>query len=259
VSLAGGVVALNGIGFNPGLQMSAAGNHAKLLSSSTTQLQVAVPSAALDGTATLEVTDPASGGFSRMGSVLTYGAAADDQLLLLQGSEPATPVGSQAANPVRVQVVASDGVTPVNGATVAWSTTNGTALSACSGGTSCSVLSDQSGESSTWATPMATGQSTITATLAPAAYPSPPSKQATLVGTSSSLDLAAVSPTRWVGQRATIDVAMTVEALKTGVPQSNVIVNYKLTVGTATLFGGQRHHQRLGVRDRQRASGESHC
>jgi hypothetical protein len=235
VSLAGGVVTLNGIGFNPGLQVSAAGNHANLLSSSATQLQVAIPSAALDGTATLEVTDPVSGGFSRMGSALTYGAAADDQLLLLQGSEPATPVGSQAANPIRVQVVASDGVTPVNGATVAWSATNGTALSVCSGGTNCSVLSDQSGESSTWVTPMATGQSTITATLAPAAYPSPPSKQATLVGTSSSLDLAAVSPTRWVAQGATIDVPLTVEALNAGVPQSNVLVNYKLTVGTATL------------------------
>jgi hypothetical protein len=239
VSLAGGVVTLNGIGFNPGLQVSAAGNNANLLSSSATQLKVALPSAVLDGTATLEVSDPVSGGFSRMGSVLTYGAAADDQLLLLQGSEPATPVGSQAANPIRVQVVSSDGLTPVNGATVAWSTTNGTALSACSGGTNCSVLSDQSGESSTWVTPMATGQSTITATLAPAAYPSPPSKQATLVGTSSSsLDLAAVSPTRWVGQGATIDVPMTVEALNAGVPQSKVVVNYRLTVGTATLSAG---------------------
>jgi hypothetical protein len=58
------------------------------------------------------------------------------------------------------------------------------------------------------------------------------------VGTSSSLDLAAVSPTRWVGQGATIDVPLTVEALIAGVPQSNVVVNYKLTVGTATLSAG---------------------
>jgi hypothetical protein len=238
VSLAGGVVTLNGVGFNPGLQVSAAGNTANLLSSSATQLQVAVPSAALDGTATLQVTDPVSGGFSRMGSALTYGAAADDQLLLLQGSEPATPVGSQAANPIRVQVVASDGVTPVNGATVAWSTTNGTVLSACNGATNCSLLSDQSGQSSTWVTPTATGQSTITATLAPAAYPSPPSKQATLVGTSSSLALAALVPTRWIGQGATIDVPLTVQALNAGVSRSNVVVNYKLTLGTATLSAG---------------------
>ncbi|MBZ5547611.1 MAG: hypothetical protein LAO22_06550 [Acidobacteriia bacterium] len=238
VSLAGGVLTLSGIGFNSGLQVSAAGNRANLLSSSATEIQVAVPSAALDGTATVQVTDPASGGFSRMGDALTYGAAADDQLLLLQGSEPATPVGSQAANPIRVQVVASDGVTPVNGATVAWSTTNSTVLSVCSGGISCSVLSDQTGESSTWVTPMAVGQSTITATVAPAAYPSPPSKEVALLATSSSLDLAAVAPTRWVGQGATLDVPLTVEALNAGVPQSNVVVNYTLTKGTATLAGG---------------------
>ena len=246
VSRAGGVVTLTGIGFNPGLQVSAAGSNANLLSSSATLLQVGVPSAVMDGTATLQVTDPVSGGFSRMGSVLTYGAAADDQLLLLQGSEPPTAVGSQAANPIRVQVVASDGVTPVNGATVAWSTTNGTVLSACNGGTNCSVLSDQSGESSTWATPTATGQSTITMTLAPAAYPSPPSKQATVVGTSSSLDLAAVAPTRWVGQGATVDVPLTVQALNAGVPQSNVVVNYRLTKGTATLSAGSATTNGLG-------------
>ena len=175
-----------------------------------------------------------------MGSALTYGAAANDQLLLLEGSEPPTPVGSQAANPIRVRVVAADGVTPVNGATLAWTTTNGAKLSLCSAATACSVLSDQSGESSTWVTPMVTGQSTVTVTLAPAAYASPPSKQVAVQGVSSSpaLDLAAVTPTRWIGQGATIDVPLTVQALKAGVPQSSVVVNYKLTVGAATLSAG---------------------
>ena len=237
-SRAGGAVTLNGIGFNPGLQVSVAGKAANLLSSSATHLQVAASSATIDGTADLQITDPVTGGFSRMGGALTYGAAADDQLLLLQGAEPATPVGSQAANPLRVRVVASDGVTPVNGATIAWSATNGATLSLCSWGSSCSVLSDQSGESSTWVTPMATGQSTITAALAPAAYPTPSSKQATLLGTSSSLDLAAVMPTRWVAQGATIDVPLTAQALNAGVPQANVVVNYKVTVGKGTLSAG---------------------
>ena len=235
VSLAGGVVTLSGIGFNSALQVSAAGKQARILAASSTQIEVVVPPAALDGTATLQVTDPVSGGFSRMVNALTYGAAADDQLLLLQGAETATPVGSQAASPIRVRVVASDGVTPVYGATVAWSTTNGTTLSVCGAGTVCSVFSDQAGESSTWVTPTVVGQSTITATLAPAAYPSPPSAQITLVAIASPLDLAAVTPTKWVGKGATIDVPLTVRALKAGVPQSGVTMNYSLTVGTATL------------------------
>ena len=70
---------------------------------------------------------------------------------------PSTPVGSQAANAIRVRAVAADGVTPVSGATIAWSATNGLQFSACSGASSCSVLSDEAGESSSWVTPTATG------------------------------------------------------------------------------------------------------
>jgi hypothetical protein len=40
-----------------------------------------------------------TGAFSQMIGALTYGASATDLLLLLQGAEPSTPVGSQAANP----------------------------------------------------------------------------------------------------------------------------------------------------------------
>jgi len=61
-------------------------------------------------------------------NALTYGAASTDLLQLLQGSEPSTPVGSQAAKPIRARIVASDGVTPVNGAAVAWSADGGTTL-----------------------------------------------------------------------------------------------------------------------------------
>ncbi len=168
-------------------------------------------------------------------NAVTYGAAATDQLLMLQAAEPATPIGSQAANPIRVRVVAADGVTPLNGATVAWSTTNGTTLSVCGGGTSCSVLSDRSGESSTWVTPMAVEPSTITAELAPLSYNPPQSRQATLVGTSSSLDLAALLPTRRVAKGATIDLALTAQVLNAGKPQANVTVNYAVVSGSATL------------------------
>src|SRR5208282_5338242 len=175
---------------------------------------------------------------SQMIGALTYGASATDLLLLLQGAEPATPVGSQAANAIRVRAVAADGVTPVSGATIAWSATGGLQFSACSGASSCSVLSDEAGESSSWVTPTATGQSTITIALAPASYSPPQSQQATVVGTSSALDLVAMTPTRWVGQGATIAVPLTVEALNLGVPMANVTVNFAITRGTASLSAG---------------------
>jgi hypothetical protein len=235
LSLAGGVTTLNGVGFTPGLQVSVAGNNGNTLSASASQIEVAVPPGWQDGIATIQVADPVSGAFSQMINALTYGALATDRLLLLQGAEPATPVGSQAANAIRVRAVAADGSTPVSGATIAWSATSGLQFSACSGASSCSVLSDEAGESSSWVTPAVTGASTITIALAPASYSPPQSQRATVVGTSSALDLAAVTPTRWVGQGATIAVPLTVEALDLGVPKANVAVNFAITKGTASL------------------------
>ena len=131
LSLAGGVTTLNGIGFSPGLQVTVAGNNGSTLSVSASQIQVAVPSGTPDGSATIQVTDPVSGAFSQMIGALTYGASATDLLLLLHGAEPATAVGSQAASAIRVRAVAADGVTPVSGATIAWTST-ATRPTACS-------------------------------------------------------------------------------------------------------------------------------
>ncbi len=147
LSLAGGVTTLQGIGFNERLQVSAAGRKGVVLSQSATQMQVSLPAVTKDGPATIQVTNPANGSFSQMLGALTYGASATDVLLLLQGTETSTPVGAQAAYPIRVRATASDGVTPVNGATVAWNATNGVQLLACNGISSCSVLTDESGRS----------------------------------------------------------------------------------------------------------------
>ena len=235
LSLLGGVTTLHGIGFSPALQVKVGGHQGNTLSASASQLQVALPAASQDGTAALQVTDPASGAFSQMIGALTYGASATDQLLLVQGVEPATPVGSTAANPIRVRAVASDGVTPVSGATIAWSSTSGLQFSACAGVISCSVLTDEAGESESSVVPNAIGQSTVTIALAPASYSPPQSQQATVVGTTSTLDLAAVAPTRWVAQGSTVTVPLTVEALDLGVPLANVTVNFMLTAGNAAL------------------------
>jgi len=235
VSLTGGVTTLTGIGFKTGLQVSTSGRNGTVLSQTATALQVNLPPAAFDGTATIQVTDPSNGGYSQMLDALTYGAAADDRLFLLQGSEPATPINAQAANMIRVRATASDGVTPVNGATIAWTSTNGIKFSACNGTTSCSVLTDMSGESATWVIPTATGPGTITAALAPQSYSPPQTQQTTLVGTVTSLDLAAIAPTRWIAAGATFGVPLTVVVLSAGAPQAGVGINYTVTSGTATL------------------------
>jgi hypothetical protein len=235
LSLAGGLAALHGIGFNQRQQVVVGGNNGSTLSVSANRIEAALPGALNDGSATIQVTDPVTGAFSQMIGALNYGAEATDLLLLLRGSETATPVGAVAASPLRVRVVAADGVTPVSGATIAWSSTNGLTFSTCHGSTSCSVLSDEMGQSASMVTPTVAGVSTITIALAPASYPAPQTQQATVLGVSSVLDLAAINPTRWIAQGATVSTQLLVEALSLGVPKSNVALNFAVTRGTASL------------------------
>ena len=238
IGLQGGPATLHGLGFHPGLQVNLGAANSTVLSASANNLQTSLPAGLLDGTASIVVNDPASGGFSQMIDAVTYGAAATDLLILLQGSEPSTAVGAEAANPIRVRVVAADGVTPVSGATISWTTTNGASLSVCGGASNCSALSDEAGIATTQVTPAATGTSGITASLAPASYTPPQSKQTTLVGTESALDLAAISPNKWVAQGATIDVPLTVRVLNMGAPQNNVTINFRVSKGAGSLSSG---------------------
>ncbi len=245
--LNGGVTTLNGIGFSPGLQVTSNASNGTLLSAMSTQIQASIPPGTQDGLATIQVTNPVTGAFSQMIDALTYGASVSDLLLLLEGAEPSTPIGAQAPSPIRVRAVADDGVTPVNGATIAWSASNGLQFSVCGGANSCSVLSDEAGESSSWVTPTAGGQSTITIALAPESYSPPQTQFDTVLASSSALNLAAVAPTQWIAQGATLSVPLTIEALnQNGVPQPNITVNYTVTQGTASLSASSAVTNSLG-------------
>lgn len=247
LSVAGGVTTLQGIGFNAGLQVSAAGKNAFLLSQSATQMQVALPFALHDGPVTIQVKDPVSGSFSRMLNALTYGAAATDLLSLLQGGGQTSPLGGQAPSPIRVRATASDGITLVNGATIAWSATNGAKLSVCNGTASCSVVTDQSGEASTWVTPTALGQTAILAALAPASYSPAQTQQALVIGTASTLDLAAITPTRWIAEGATLAIPLLVEALNMGAPQAGIVIKFTVTNGAAALSSSTASTNSAGI------------
>ena len=232
--ITGGPVTVQGTGLEPEYMVSVGSTSAALVASNASQMLITAP-AQTDGIQTVTITDPVSGSFSIMTDVLTYGAASTDQIVLLQGANPPTPVGTQSTNPVMVSVLASDGVTPVNGATVAWSATGGDALSACGGATSCSVMSDESGIASTWVTPTATGSSTITATLAPGAYASSPSVSGSLTATSSSLDMAVSPQYLYIAQGASVSVPLTAQVVSLGAPQSGQTVNFSITQGSGSL------------------------
>ena len=230
----GGAVAVGGMGFAPGLTASIGASSASVLAANASQMILALP-AQSDGVQSITITDPASGAFSTMTNALTFGAASDDNIVVLQGANPATPVGTQATNPVSVRVIAADGVTPVSGAMVGWSATNAVALSACGGASSCTAASDESGLAWTWVTPGAAGVATITATLAPGVYNPAKSVAATLLGTSSSTDLGVSTPYFWIAQGTTVALPLTARVMGNGSPKSGVVVNFTLIAGSGTL------------------------
>jgi hypothetical protein len=230
----GGAITLQGTGFAPGLTVTVGSRNASLLATNASQMLAAAP-AQSDGPQTITVSDPVSGAFSIMTNALNFGAASSDRLVLLQGVNPPTPVGTQAVNPVIVRVVASDGITPVNGATIGWSTSNGATLSACAGSSACSTASDESGIASTWVTPAATGNAVITATLAPGVYSLVQSVAPTLMGTSSSSDIGVTPPSLWIAQGASLSVPLTARVLSLGAPQSGITVNFIIAQGAGSL------------------------
>jgi hypothetical protein len=229
----GGAVTLQGIGFSPGLTVTVGSNSVPLLATNARQI-LAAAAAQSDGPQTITVTDPDSGSVSTMTNALIFGAAATDEILLVQGTNPPTPVGTQATNPIIVRVVASDGVTAVSGATVAW-TASGATLSACGGAASCSVVTDESGIASTSISPAAVGAATFTAALAPATYTPAQSVSGTLSATASSLDMGVTTPYLWIAQGATLSVPITARVLNAGTPQSGVTVDFRIAQGSGSL------------------------
>jgi hypothetical protein len=234
-SVGGGTaLAIKGIGFRRGNTTSIASLSSPVLALSPNQMIVTAP-ALTDGTQSIALSDPVTGSGSVMTNVLTYGAGPTDLIKLIAGSNPQTPVGTEAANPIRLGVFASDGSTPVGGASVVLSAVPAVAFAACGGASGCTLLTDESGEVSSRVTALSTGTMTITAQLAPASYTPAKSVQATLQGTSSALDFALAAPYAFVAQGATLDVPISGRVLANGVPLNGRTVNFQVVKGTGTL------------------------
>jgi hypothetical protein len=234
VGVSGGAVAVTGTGFAPGLAVAVGSANAPPLAVGAGDMIVALPAHA-DSVQTITISDPGSGAFSIMTGTVTFGAAATDSIVLVKGTNPATPVGTQANNPITVRAVASGGGVPVAGATIVWSATNGAALSACGGASTCSVVSDESGDASTWITPAVIGNSTLTATLAPGAYPSSKLTSTTVVGTETSLAIGLTSPYSWVVAGGSVSLPLTARVMDDATPLSGDTVNFTVALGSGTL------------------------
>jgi hypothetical protein len=234
-SVAGGTpLTISGLGLQTNTSVQLGIQAAPVLASSATQLLVNSKAGA-DGIYDVRLKDGSSGGSSTMTGALTVGAGPSDTLKMISGANPGTPVGGKAPSPFSVLVLASDGVTPVAGATVQFSSSPAVGLSACASAASCTVLTDQSGNASTKMTVLSAGVLTLTAKLAPASYSNPQQVQTTLLGTESALDLALNTPAVWIAQGANAIVPIAPRVLSNGVPVSGKTLNYQITAGSGAL------------------------
>lgn len=118
LSVAGGVTTLAGLGFVPALAVAAGGNTGSVLTQSATAMLVALPSAAQDGTATIQVTDPVSGSYS-----LFAVPPSSWTLEPVSGTSQVVPNG-QSFQPLIMRVTdGSSTDNPVLGANVTFATT----------------------------------------------------------------------------------------------------------------------------------------
>lgn len=234
IGIAGGPVSIRGTGFSPGSGASIGAMAATQLLVSPKHMILTAPPRS-DGTQDITITDPITSASTKMTAALTYGAAASDNIIKVSGTNPTAIVGAQAANPMTVRVLAADGITPISGATVAWSATNSLQFSACGGALACSVATDQNGLASTWLTPAAVGVSTVTATLAPGVYSPAKSVSATLNASESPSDISALMPNLWISQGATVSVPLAVRVLSNGLPLGNAPVTFTIVSGSGTV------------------------
>ena len=230
----GTAISVQGLGFHSNTIATVGAESAPVLAVSSNQV-IAVASANTDGQQTITLKDPISGASSRMIDAITYGAGPDDIIKLIEGSNPATPVGGQAPNPIRIQVLSADGITAVSGASVLFTSTPAASFSACGGAASCTLLTDDSGQASSRVTVLQAAVINISVLLAPASYKTPKSVQATLFGISSPLDISLSSPFAWIAQGSTVDAALAARLLSNGAPIAGGTVNYQLVKGSGTL------------------------
>ena len=168
----GADVTITGTGFRTGNQVQVNGVAATVKSWSANMIVVTVPSLSLVGATAgtpvdVTVRDRGTGAVSTMTSVLTFQAAGQPQpntmsLVAVPGS-PAS-VGATASGVFSVRMMASDGMTPVVGATVVFSVGAGSATFGACSHSSCGVLTDANGLAQTSVTPTTAGLLNLQAT-----------------------------------------------------------------------------------------------
>jgi hypothetical protein len=219
VSGAGGTVTITGMGFRTGNAVLVHGVAATVSSWTANTIVAKVPSLHTLGVSTalvadVTVEDRSTGGTTVMTQALSYSAPVT-MLSLLTAPSGTVVLGQQATIPFAVHVLQGDGVTPVVGEAVTFTTTVGSVQFAACGAGTCTLHTDANGIATTFVTPESSGMVTFQA-----------------VG----VDGTAIASFTAISQIRTATAVQTVEYVAAGAtvawtPQLNVADNTASTIG----------------------------
>ena len=241
IASAGAKVTIAGLGFRAGNAVTINGVAVSVISWSANAIVVTAPPMSAVNAASgvgvdVVVRDLSTGANSTMKGALTYttGPVLPNFMKLVSAPAGTVYVGDLAQPPFAVQVVGSDGVTPVVGDTVVFTAAAGTVQFAACGAATCSVTTDANGIASTGATPESAGAVTMQATDGGLSQTISFTAEAQA---GSIVIWLAPSGNQSVGAQAGTPIALTDHAPNNGPGMPGRSVTFSATVGSV-LFSG---------------------
>jgi len=237
LSAAGGTITITGMGFRTGNAVLVNGVSATVSSWSANTIVATAPSLhALGSTAALvanvTVEDLSTGGTAVMNRALSYGAPVPT-LRLLTAPSGTVVLAQQAATPFAVQVLGADGVTPVVGEAVTFSTTTGMVQFAVCGTSACTLNTNSQGIASTLVTPESSGAITLEAT----------GVDGTAVASFTALaevrSATAVQPVEYIAAGAVVQWSPQLEVADTVFSTTGALVNWQVVSGPVVVSPAQ--------------------
>lgn len=228
VPASGGLVTITGSGFRAGNVVTINGVAAAVSSWTSTAITAAMPSlhdlhttSAL--TADVVVRDVATGGSTTMSAALSY--VAQPSLTLVSAPSGAVFTGLAAPAAFTVQAVASDGVTPIAGQAVTFSSTAGQVQFNACGGTSCVVLTDVSGKATTTVTALSAGAVTLSASSAVG------TQTVSFTALARQQSITALNPVEYIAAGAEVSWAPLVALADNAAPTDGLTVQWQGSAG----------------------------
>ena len=227
----GGTITITGTGFRQGNVVEVNGAAAVVQSWSPTQIVAVAPAATLAAArigkpVVVSVTDTMTNGSTSILNALTYTKAPD--LIKLISAPAALQTGITAAVQFSVEVLASDGVTPVTGATVQFAVSGGGAsLVACGTATNCAATANSNGVVETAVTGGQPGEVTLTATE----VAGDASVQTVLQVTAPVLAASFSSTAQYLAAGASGLWTLQLSALQDGAPTASAPVSWNVSSG----------------------------